>query len=128
MQVSSDVPEDTAILDTHIKYKSREGTEIDKKKAVHHYQIAAMMGSVGARYNLGYTEQENGNYQRAMKHFIIAARCGFKDSLDQVKVGFRLGYVTKEDLERTLRSYQASCDETKSEQRDRAAVITRTRE
>eukprot|EP00956_Cyclotella_meneghiniana_P040115 scaffold187124_cov20-Cyclotella_meneghiniana.AAC.1 len=93
------------------------------KKAVHHWQIAAMMGNVGARHNLGFDELQNGNYQRAMKHFMIAAKCSYKDSLHNIKEGFRLGHVTKEDFEKTLRDYQSSCDETKSEQRDRAAVI-----
>ena len=71
-----------------------------------------MMGSFFARYNLGCAEIQNGNYQRAMKHFMIAAKCGLKNSFDQVKVGFR-------QFETTLRDYQASCDETKSEQNDR---------
>ena len=64
------------------------------------------------------------------KHFTIAAEFGLTCSLDVVKVGFRRGHVTKEDFEKTLRDYQAACDETKSEQRDRAAaaVIARMRE
>ena len=89
-------------------YDKGEGTEIDKRKSVYHYQIAAMMGhNMGARYNLGYVEIQNGNYQRAMKHFKIAAKCGYKNSLDNVKQGFRAGHVTKEDFEKTLRGYQA---------------------
>ena len=63
-----------------------------------------------------------------MRHFIIAAKCGYKRSLNMVKRGFTQGHVTKEDFEKTLRDYQASCDETKSEQRDRAAVIKAARE
>ena len=106
-----------------ILYRNGEGTETDEKKAIHHCQIAAMMGHVAARHNLGCSEFENDNYQCAMKHFMIAAKCGNKYSLDNVKQGFRVGYVTKEDLEKTLRAYQASCDETKSDQRDRAVVI-----
>eukprot|EP00956_Cyclotella_meneghiniana_P011994 scaffold16986_cov20-Cyclotella_meneghiniana.AAC.1 len=82
-----------------------------------------MMGHVGARHNLGCAEVGNRNFQRAMKHFMIAARCGYKDSLDAVKQGFRHEDVTKEDFEKTLRDYKAACDETKSEQRDQAAVI-----
>eukprot|EP00956_Cyclotella_meneghiniana_P029628 scaffold72399_cov49-Cyclotella_meneghiniana.AAC.9 len=104
-------------------YEKGEGTEIDMKKAIHHYQIAAMMGDAGARHNLGSAELINRNYQRAMKHFVISAKCGLKISLDIVKLGFADGHVTKEEFEKTLRGYQASCDETKSEQRDRAAEI-----
>ena len=104
-----------------------EVTEIDMKKAVHHYQIAVMMGSVVARHNLAGVELQNRNYQRAMNHVMIAAKCGYKASLQTVTQGFRLGHVTKEDFEKTLRAYQASCDETKSEQRNRAAAIRQER-
>lgn len=106
-----------------ILYDDGVGVKQDKKNAVHHYQIAAMMGHVGARHNLGCTEAENGNIQRSLKHFMIAAKCGFKDSMDNVKQGFGDGLVKKEDFEKTLRDYQAVYEETKSEQRDRAAVI-----
>ena len=74
----------------------------DKKRAIHHFQIAAMMGHVDARHNLGCTEFENGNFQRAMKHFMIAAKCGYRESLDNVKQGFRDGLVKKQDFEKTL--------------------------
>ena len=104
-------------------YRMGDGIEIDKKKSVHHYQIATMMGHVVSRHNLGFVEYENGNLQRAMRHFMIAAKCGYKDSLHNIKEGFKDGHVTKQDFEKTLRGYQAACDETKSEQRDRAAVI-----
>jgi len=113
----------TAHHNVGTKYQNGNGTEIDMKKAVHHYQIAAMMGNMLARHNLGYAELENKNYPRAMRHFMIAAESGLKDSLDMVKQGFTQGDVTKQDFEKTLRDYQASCDETKSEQRERAAVI-----
>eukprot|EP00956_Cyclotella_meneghiniana_P008595 scaffold11682_cov36-Cyclotella_meneghiniana.AAC.1 len=104
-------------------YHDGNGIEHDKKKAVHHWQIAAMMGHVNARHNLGYAELLNKNYHRAMKHFMIAAKCGYEDSLHNIKEGFRKGLVSKEDFEKTLRDHQASRDETRSEQRDRAPVI-----
>ena len=107
------------------RYLKGDGTETDKKKAVHHLQTAAILGSIVARHNLGCAEVKNGNLQRAIKHFMIAAKGGFELSLDVVKQGFKDGHVTKEDFEKTLRDYQASCDETRSEQRDRAAVISR---
>ena len=97
-----------------------DGTELNMKRAIHHWQIAAMMGNVSAKHNLGCAESANGNNQCAMKHFTIAAKCGFEKSLDMVKEGFRDGHVTKEDFEKTYQDYH---DETKSEQRDRAAVI-----
>eukprot|EP00956_Cyclotella_meneghiniana_P031631 scaffold83626_cov28-Cyclotella_meneghiniana.AAC.2 len=106
-----------------IMYRNGEGVERNTKKAVHHWQIAAMTGSMFARHNLGIVEAGNGNIQRSLKHFMIAARCGYQESLDNVKQGFRDGFVTKEEFEKTLRDYQAVYEETRSEQRDRAAVI-----
>ena len=125
---ASELGSASAHFNLGLSYELGEGIEIDMKKAVHHYQIAAMKGNMAARHNLGGAELRNGNFQRAMKHFTIAAEFGLTCSLDVVKVGFRRGHVTKEDFEKTLRTYQASCDETKTEQRDRAAVIARERE
>eukprot|EP00956_Cyclotella_meneghiniana_P024259 scaffold48472_cov42-Cyclotella_meneghiniana.AAC.5 len=106
-----------------ISYYNGVGVEQDKKKAVHHMQIAAMMGHMDARHNIGISELNNGNYQHAMKHFMIASKCGYQKSLDHVKQGYKRGLVTKEELERSLRGYQEACDETRSEQRDQAALI-----
>ena len=55
-----------------------------------------------------------------MKHFILAARAGFKNSLDCVKQGYMNGDVTKDDYANTLRAYQQRHDEMKSDDRDRA--------
>eukprot|EP00956_Cyclotella_meneghiniana_P042777 scaffold249315_cov39-Cyclotella_meneghiniana.AAC.5 len=96
------------------------GVDKDVNKAKHHYEMAAMMGHVIARHNVGVTEWDNRKHVRAMRHFMIAAKCGYHDSLENVKLGFKKGIVTKEDLEKTLRCYQASQDEMRSEDRDRA--------
>ena len=61
-----------------------------------------------------------GNNHRAKKHFIIAAKAGFKDSLDQVKIGFMKGIITKDEYANTLRVYQQRHDEMKSDDRDKA--------
>ena len=97
--------------------------EADKKKAKHYYEIAAMKGDVNARYNLGALESEAGNYQRAYKHLIIAARAGHTESLDAVKIGFRNGSVTKNEYESTLRAYHERQSEMKSEARDQATDL-----
>eukprot|EP00956_Cyclotella_meneghiniana_P042775 scaffold249315_cov39-Cyclotella_meneghiniana.AAC.3 len=101
-------------------YRLGRGVDRDRKKSSHHYQIAAMMGHELARHNLGAMEWENGKNVRAMRHLMIAAKCGYHDSLEMVKSGFKDGIVTKEDLENTLRCYQATRDEMRSEERDRA--------
>eukprot|EP00956_Cyclotella_meneghiniana_P037041 scaffold133945_cov36-Cyclotella_meneghiniana.AAC.5 len=107
-----------------ILYHFGEGVERDTKKAVHHWQAAAMMGNEGSRYNLGIIEENDANFDRAMKHFMISAKCGHDDSLQKVKEGFMMGRVTKTDFEVTLRAHKASQDEMKSDQRDRAKSRT----
>ena len=92
--------------------------------AMHHFTIAAIEGHEKARHNLGVEEEKKGNLEtRAIKHYILAAKAGYDDAMYQVKRGFMNGYVTKEDFEKTLRAYQKSLDEVKSEQRDKAEVV-----
>ena len=86
-----------------------------------------MMGNNIARYKLACYEFDYGNIKRAMKHFMISAKCGHDKSLERVKKGFMSGDVTKDDFERALRCHQASHDETKSEQRDRTKASQRFR-
>ena len=104
-------------------YSLGRGVELDKKKAVHHYQMAAILGSEVARYHLGTIVGNEGNDKLAMRHFMISAKSGHDDSLDYVKKGYVNGMVTKNEFESTLRGHQASRDETKSEQRDRAKLL-----
>ena len=81
-----------------------------------------MNGDVLARHNLGCEEEEAGNHHRACKHYILAARAGYKykDSLDCLKAGFMDGIITKDDYANTLRAYQSRQDEMKSDDRDKA--------
>ena len=101
-------------------YVTGRGVEVDKKKAKHYWELAAMNGNIGARYNLGAWEENTGNLHRAMKHYVIATKAGGDDALDSVKDGYVDGYVTKEEYANTLREYQKSQDEMKSEARDKA--------
>ena len=94
--------------------------EIDKQKAQHYWELAAMNGDVDARYNLGCVEGNAGNHTRSLKHFILAAKAGFKMSLDEVKEGFMKGFITKDEYANTLRAYQQRHDEMKSDDRDKA--------
>ena len=104
-------------------YTNGDGVEVDKKKAKQYYELAAMNGHSIARQNLGYEEYNAGNYQRAMKHYMLAASAGHKKSLDEVKEGYMEGDITKEEYASTLREYQKSQDEMKSEARDKARAI-----
>ena len=103
-----------------IAYDLGNGVEVDYKKAMHYYELAAMDGFVSARYNLGASEMEAGNYDRAFKHYMIAARAGDKEALERVKEGFIGGLVTKDEYASTLRAYHERQKEMKSEMRDKA--------
>ena len=102
-----------------MSYDIGRGVEEDKKKAKHYYELAAMNGDVKARHNLGHVEGRAGNNNRAKKHFILAAKAGFKKSLDVVKQGYMNGIVTKDEYANFLRAYQQRHDEMISEARDK---------
>ena len=95
----------------------RGGVEIDTKKAKYYLELAAMKGNVYARHNLGALEGKAGNHQRKYKHHVIAAKAGYRTSLDSVKQGFMAGLVTKYEYGTTLRAYQTRVDEMKSDMR-----------
>jgi len=95
--------------------------QVDYKKALHHWQQAAMLGGDNrARFNLGLLEAKSGNVERAMKHWIIAAGTGDKDALDNIRRDYMRGFATKDQYTTALRDYQAYKEDVKSDQRDRA--------
>ena len=98
-------------------YTIGQGVAIDKKKAVYYLELAAMEGDVNARHFLGCMEGAAGNEHRAFKHIIIAARAGHEKALSKVKDGFQSGCVAKDEYASTLRLYQKSQTEMKSEAR-----------
>ncbi|KAL7532755.1 hypothetical protein ACHAXR_006210 [Thalassiosira sp. AJA248-18] len=102
-------------------YYNGEFMEKDLKKALYHYQRAAMGGCEMSRYNLGCLESNRGNIDRAMKHWMIAAASGFEDSLGVVRKVFSRGHATKAEYEKALRAHQKYLSEVKSDQRDMAA-------
>jgi len=79
---------DAAYLALGDSYRLGNGVEIDKTKAKHYYELAAMKGSVHARHNLGCEEEQAGNIHMAYRHYILAARAGFARSMGKVKQGF----------------------------------------
>ena len=103
-------------------YENGRGVDIDTKKADHYYKLAAIGGNICARHNLGAVEEDAGNMNRALKHFMIAAGGGFKKSLKQIQQLYTNGHATKDDYAKALQAYQNYLDEIKSKQRDKAAA------
>ncbi len=104
-------------------YLEGHGVEKDKKKEVYHLEKAAIGGHPIARFNLGCFEGRNGNIERAVKHWIIAASQGEDDSLGNLRIIYQEGLISKDDLAAAIRAHQAAIDATKSPQRDAAAAF-----
>ena len=101
-------------------YHQGLGVEKDEKKAKYYFELGALGGNLYARKNLACSELLKKNYHRAFKHFIIAAKAGDEQSLDNVKKGFQVKLVTKDEYANTLRAYQNRQDQMKSKERDEA--------
>jgi tetratricopeptide (TPR) repeat protein len=102
-----------------IMYGKGEGVEKDEEKMVYHWEKAAIGGHPYARNNLGCIEWGNGNMERSVKHFVIAANLGCDESMKALWNAFKEGYITKEDLDATLRTHQAALDAMKSPEREK---------
>ena len=114
-------------MDAHcglgILYYKGDGVEKDEKRAVYHFEQAAIGGHPLARAYLATHERNNGRPDRAAKHFIIGANLGCDLSLKYVKDLFIGGDVRKEDYAAALRGYQAAVDATKSAEREEGEKI-----
>ena len=110
-----------AFLSIGNAYGTGRGVKKDMAKARHYYELAAVGGDGQARHNLGVLEDNAGNVDRALKHYMIAVGAGFEKSLEHIKQLFMDGDATKDDYGKALRSYQAYLDEIKSDKRDKAA-------
>ena len=110
-----------------VMYRLGDGVEKDKGKEMHHLEEAAIGGHPCARHNLGCKEKEDGNIERAVKHWIIAAIQGHDDAIKCLMEAFKQGQVRKDDLATALRAHQAAVDATKSPQRKEAEEVERRR-
>jgi len=101
-------------------YMEGKGVELDMKKAIYHWEEAAIGGHPSARSNLGVLEGQRGRYDKAAKHFIIAANQGFDVAVEHLKEGYKGGHVSKDVFGEALRAYQGAVDATKSPHREAA--------
>ena len=105
-------------------YICGRGVDVDKKKAVHYWELAAMKGHASARNNIGVDEANLNNMDRALKHWMIAVGGGYKNSLKRIQELYMKGNATKEDYTAALHAYQEYLNEVKSAQRDEAAAYS----
>ena len=101
-------------------YVEGKGVEADMKKAIYHWEEAAIGGHPNARSNIGIIERRHGRLKRAVKHYIIAANQGLDIAVEQLKMCYVKKMVSKDEFEEALRAYQRAVDATKSTQREAA--------
>jgi len=113
----------TALHNMGFVYGSGRGVEVDNKKAIHYYELAAMRGHPGARYVLGSIDELRvGDIDRSIKHYVIAVGDGNAESLTCIRQLYSNGVATKDDYTTALHAYQEYLGEIKSSQRDEAAA------
>jgi len=112
-----------ALFNLGVVYSRGDGVEQDSEKAAEFYKKAAMQGHVESRTNLGNHVGRKGNYDLAAKHFLISAKMGHDNSLENIKTLFMGGFATKEQYADALRGYQDAVDETTSHDREEARAL-----
>jgi len=109
-----------AFCNLGVAYVTGSGVEQDEAKGIHFWEEAAMRGDVESRYNLGCNEGQKGNFDRAVRHFLVSAKMGLKESVEYIKQMFMEGLATKDQYAEALKGYQDAVEEMKSPQRDEA--------
>ena len=85
-----------------------------------------MKGHVLSRHCLGVDEIKAGNYQLAVKHWMISAKMGYEGSLNGIKEMFKEGHATKALYAEALLGYQDAVEETKGPQQEEAKRLVWT--
>ena len=67
-------------------------------------------------------DEEAGNIERALKHYMIAVRGGHDRSVKAIQQSYTDGHATKNQYANSLRSHQLYVNEIKSGQREAAAI------
>ena len=101
-------------------YLEGDGVEKDHGKAFQYYQKAAELGFIPSFALIGYLLFDKGDIEEGMLNYRKAAMCGISDEwlFDQLRIGFKNGFITKEEYAFTLRENQKACNEMKSEARE----------
>ena len=73
-----------------------------------------------------YLSSFHGNYlniDESVRHCIVAARAGDKESMDDLMDAYKDELLSKGDLTQALRAFQTSSDEMNSDDRDIARML-----
>ncbi|EJK55936.1 hypothetical protein THAOC_24269, partial [Thalassiosira oceanica] len=97
-------------------YFNGKGVEKDVARGIRHWQQAAIHGHPESRFMLGFHENDVGNHDLAVQHWMISANMGCEKSLNGIKDIFMKGHATKAQYAEVLRGYQNALEETKSPQ------------
>jgi TPR repeat protein len=103
-------------------YHHGHGVEKDMKKAVYHFEQAAIGGHPLARSILADYEVKNKRPDRAVKHLIIAANLGHERSMKELREHYSDGNMNEDDFDATLRKHQSAIDEMKSAERKKVEL------
>ncbi|EJK68446.1 hypothetical protein THAOC_10374, partial [Thalassiosira oceanica] len=85
-----------ALYNLEVAHERGLGVQGDEKKSTEFYRKAAMQGHVASRHNLGGYEGRKGNHDPAVRHFLISAKMGCEESVQNIKGMFMAGVATKE--------------------------------
>jgi TPR repeat protein len=103
-------------------YFNGHGVVKDETKAKQYFEKAALAGCAASRHNLGNIDARAGSFDRAIKHWLIAASGGDIKAVNTIKEAVVKGCATKDHYRQALQGYLLWMDEVKSDQRDRAAA------
>ncbi|EJK48939.1 hypothetical protein THAOC_32222 [Thalassiosira oceanica] len=109
-----------AIFNLGVAYYYGDGVQEDNAKGIEFWSKAAMQGHVVSRHSLGNHEGRKGNYDRALRHYLVSAKMGYEESVEMIKMMFMDGIATKEHYAEALRGHQDAVEEMKSHDRDEA--------
>jgi TPR repeat protein len=92
------------------------GINKDEAKAEQYFEKVAMAGCADSRFDLGCIKFDAGRLDRAIKHWLIAARSRELRAVDCIKEEMTDGNATRDDYyAQALRGYELYLDEVKSD-------------
>jgi TPR repeat protein len=103
-------------------YHKGEGVNKDEKKAKQYYEKGVMAGCPDSRLHVGNFDADAGSFDRAIKHWLIAASSGDIRAVNNMKRAMTMRKATSDHYAQALRGYQKYLDEVRSAARDRAAA------